>query len=183
MSYAGYASNGVKIAPSYTNKNYTFGTTGSTTFYRYAGIRDIISPTMTSAQAQAQGTVYKQVSGSFIGVPLTQEYTKYKTLTFVVVADSSPTSGVASTHRIISINVQVLDINRARQYIQYKSMYKKADGTKLFWDKADKWYFGSDTSTDMMYLSIKCSDKFEDKFLPIKFDTNGYCVIAVFGHY
>ena len=181
MSYSAYGSS-IKILPTYTNKKYQYDYNSSTphVFYRYAGIRAQSPDTPSQSYASAAGAIYKQASG-FNGVPLMKSYRDFKTLTVVCLEDSSPTSSVNSAQKLHSITIPTFDLDIARQYISYKAQFGHTEQDTSYFDNvADKWYFGDSTSS-MLYLSIKVLDTFTDTFIPLQFSTSGYSVIAVFG--
>ena len=181
MSYFVYDSS-IKISPTYTNNNYQYDYNSSTphVFYQYAGIRAQPPDIPSQSYASAAGAIYKQTS-KFNGVPLTKSYKNFKTLTIVCLEDSSPTTSVNSVQKLHSITIPTFDLDLARQYKQYKSQFGHTESDSSYFDNvADKWYFGDSTSS-MLYLSIKVLDTFTNTFIPLQFSTNGYSIIAVFG--
>ena len=181
MSYFVYDSS-IKISPTYTNNNYQYDYNSSTphVFYRYAGIRAQPPNTPSQSYASVVGAIYKQTS-KFNGIPLTKSYKNFKTLTIVCLEDSSPTTSVNSAQKLHSITIPTFDLDLARQYKQYKLQFGHTESDSSYFDNvADKWYFGDSTSS-MLYLSIKVLDTFTNTFIPLQFSTNGYSVIAVFG--
>lgn len=184
MSYASYAAGGVKVVPSYKNKNYVYDPAGSdpSVFYRYAGIKnpDLASRPPSQIAAAADGAVYRQTR-DFKGIPLTKPYGDFSSITVVCALDSAPTSGVNSAKKLCSVTISTAELAVARRYYEYKAKYKRAGSEeKFFGNIADKWYFGS-SADGVLYLSLKCNETFQDRFLPLYFSTNGYCVVAVFG--
>ena len=112
---------------------------------------------------------------------MTKPYKNFKTLTVVFLEDSSPASSVNIAKKLHSITIQKFDLDLARQYKSYKAQFRNTKNEGSYFDNiADRWYFG-DSTYSMMYLSIKVLDTFTDTFIPLKFSTNGYGVIAVFG--
>jgi len=134
----------------------------------------------SQTQAEIDGRIYRQANG-FTGIPLSKSYRNFLDLTVVCLRDASPESNVGAAKMIHSVTIPVFDIDLARQYVEYKSQFVHTQRDESYFDKvADKWYFG-DTTSSILYLSIKVTDTFTDKFLPLQFSGNGYSVIAVFG--
>lgn len=184
-SYAPYLTNGVAVQPFYKNKNYIYDSTSGepNVFYRYAGIKSKQEYTGNGSldRARNDGIVYKQLANKYTGIPLTKSYNQFQTLT-IYTSTALDIDSANEAERIYSINIDVHNLNIARQYKDYKAQYKhKTNYTSYFDNVADKWYLG-DAYDGEVFLNLKCSATFTDTFIPLMLKNNSMILIGVFGH-
>lgn len=102
-----YLANGVAVTPAYTNAKCRLDGTFSSTFYRYAGIKQDMSGACSedASDEREDGVVFKQIAGKYVGIPLTKSYRNFRTLTVVCLEDPTPTSSVGAAKKLHSITV------------------------------------------------------------------------------